>query len=258
MEPIYTPKNTNPAYQLNWGLTIFWREDPIDDDSWLEELQSATEPDGVRVLKHRSISGTASQFFVSTRPPVSPAELIRSVKGRLQHVVRDQRPKAFQRNYSLRSIGAGKRDVVEEYVEDQLGHHKMADPAVQQRLKRYQQSFPGVDLGCRVRGAHGEYWYNLHLVFVNEGRWMEIREWMLDVLQATMISVCKKYEYRLSAIALLADHNHLTLGCPIDQSPEHVALTFLNNCAYKVGMKPIFRFGYYVGTFGEYDRGAVL
>ena len=257
MEPIYTPKNTNPAYQLNWGLTIFWREDPIDDDSWLEDLKLATERDGVRVIKHQIVSGNASQFFVSTRPPVSPAELIRSVKGRLQHVIRSWNPKAFQRNYSLRSIGAGKRDVVEEYVKDQLGHHKMADPAVQERLTRYQESFPDVDLGSRVESAHGEYWYNLHLVFVNEGRWMEIRESTLDVLRTTIFSVSRKYGYRLSTIALLADHSHLTMGCPIEHSPEQVALAILNNCAYKVGKKPIFNFGYYVGTFGEYDRGAV-
>jgi hypothetical protein len=27
-DPIYTPENTTAAYQLNWGLTIFWRNDP--------------------------------------------------------------------------------------------------------------------------------------------------------------------------------------------------------------------------------------
>ena len=92
---------------------------------------------------------------------------------------------------------------------------------------------------------------------VNEERWMEIRESVLDTLQCTMISVARKYGYRASRVGLLADHSHLTLGCPIDHSPEMVALGFLNNCAFKLGMRPVFKFGYYVGTFGEYDRGAV-
>ena len=50
---------------------------------------------------------------------------------------------------------------------------------------------------------------------------------------------------------------HLTLGCEISESPEEVALGYLNNCAYAYGMKPVYRFSYYVETFGEYDRGAV-
>ena len=56
MEPLYTPQNTKPAYQLNWGLTIFWRQSPIDEGNWLADLQEATEPDGVRVIKHRIAS----------------------------------------------------------------------------------------------------------------------------------------------------------------------------------------------------------
>ena len=73
-EPIYSPQNMNPAYQLNWGLTIFWREHPIPEPDWLTQLQSATEPDGVRVLKHRTTTRDASQFFVSTKPQVAGAQ----------------------------------------------------------------------------------------------------------------------------------------------------------------------------------------
>src|SRR5688572_5060192 len=99
MEPLYTATNTEPAYQLNWGLTLFWRDRMLPDTDWLAELQQITEPDGVRVIKHRVPTRGASQCFVSTKPPVSRAELIRSVKGRLQHLIRQQIPKAFQRNY---------------------------------------------------------------------------------------------------------------------------------------------------------------
>ena len=34
-EPIYTPRNVTSAYQLNWGLTVFWRQQPVADDQWL-------------------------------------------------------------------------------------------------------------------------------------------------------------------------------------------------------------------------------
>ena len=36
-----------------------------------------------------------------------------------------------------------------------------------------------------------------------------------------------------------------------------ISLRFMNNLAYREEMKPVFDFGYYVGTFGEYDLGAI-
>lgn len=257
MEPIYTPHNVNPAYQLNWGLTVFWRQLPVPESDWFAQLQSVTEPDGVRVLKHRTTTANASQFFVSTKPHVSPAQIIRSVKGRLQYLVRDQQPKAFQRNYAIRSIGAATRGVVESYVSKQTNHHVMADRRVQQQFERYQRAYPAVDLSTPMFSAHGEYWYNLHLVFVNEHRWCEVREEILNSLLLMVERAALKHGQRLSRVALLADHIHLTLGCEVRQSPEDVAISYLNNCAFAYGQKPVFSFGYYAGTMGEYDRGAV-
>ena len=56
----------------------------------------------------------------------------------------------------------------------------------------------------------------------------------------------------------MPDHIHLTLGCPIEVAPAEVVLAFLNNLAFVHGMKPVFQFGAYVGTFGEYHQGAVV
>ncbi len=257
MQPLYTPDNTKPAYELNWGLTVFWRTTPVPDSLWLAALQQATEPDGVRIIKHQLTTGDASQFFVSTKPHVAPQELIRSVKGRLQHEIGSRVPKALQRNYCLRGIGAATREVVERYVADQLGHHRMADPNVQQRLTRFQKSYPEVDLSRPSFSSHGEYWYNLHVVFVSDERWMEIREEVLEKRLTTIEAAAAKHGHRLSRAALLPDHVHLTLGCGIGESPEQVVLGYMNNCAYACGMAGVFRFGYYAGTIGEYDRGAV-
>jgi REP element-mobilizing transposase RayT len=258
MEPIYTPQNTRPAYQLEWGVTLFWRQPTTLDARWLAALQESTEPDGVRVLKHRFISNTASQFFVSTKPPVAPPQIVRSVKGRLQHILRPQIPKAFQRNYCLRSIGSAKRSVVEDYVAKQLGRHPMADPKVQQRLAKYQKVYPEVDLSKPCFTAHGEYFYNLHLVLVNAQRWMEIREDVLDRICQMIEGAAAQKAHRLARLAIVPDHIHLLMGCPWKQSPEEIALGYLNNCAYACGMKPVYKYGYYTGTIGEYDQGAVV
>jgi len=117
LNPIYTPANCNPAYQLNWSLSLFWRVPAAKLESdWLPSLQIATEKDGVRILRYRSAGSQVSQFLISTKPAASPQAAIRSVKGRLQYLIRDTYPKAFQRNYSLYSIGSAKREVIERYV----------------------------------------------------------------------------------------------------------------------------------------------
>jgi hypothetical protein len=72
-----------------------------------------------------------------------------------------------------------------------------------------------------------------------------------------VVAAAGKHGYRLSTLGILADHCHMTMGCPMNSSPQEVALGFLNNGAFRFGMKPVFQFGYSVGTFGEYDRGAV-
>jgi len=257
MQPIYTARNATPAYQLNWGLTLFWRMPPPGEDSWLDRLKQLTEPDGVRIMKYRLTTGAASQFFISSRTFVSPAQIVRSVKGRLQYLLRKEHPKAFQRNYGLRSIGSVTRQVIEDYIADQLGHHRMADARVQKELKEFQKTYLDVDLSVPRYTAHGQYTYNLHIVIVNDQRWREVQSNLLRRLGKVIEGAAAKHGHELSRLSLLADHLHLSVGCKVDQPPEDVVLGYMNNCAYVYGMKQVYQYSYYVGTFGEYDRGAV-
>ncbi len=63
--------------------------------------------------------------------------------------------------------------------------------------------------------------------------------------------------YLLAEAGILPDHVHILAGCPFEQSPQEVALGFLNNLAFAHGMKPVFQFGGFVGTVGEYTFNAV-
>ena len=47
----------------------------------------------------------------------------------------------------------------------------------------------------------------------------------------------------------------MTLGCTAGDAPCDAALGYMNNLAYVCGMKAVLEFGFYVGTFGEYDLG---
>ena len=255
-EPIYTAANCRPRYRLRWSLSLFWRQARVGAE-WLAPLAAQTEQDGVRILEHRSAGATVDQFLLSTTPAVVPQQIVRSVKGRLQHIIRHDRPKAFRRNYSICSIGPAKGDVVEQYIAGQVDHHPMADERVQASLRQAQIQRDGTSLSTPRRSAHGEFVYNLHLVFVHDLRWMEVREDVLDAVKAMVDRAATAKGHLLSHAGILPDHLHLALGCGIDESPEDVALSYLNNLAYAQGMREAYRSSYFVGTFGGYDLDAV-
>jgi hypothetical protein len=92
MEPIYNAKNTTAAYQLNGSLALFGKTKIPDQEIWLNELRKATELDGARILPSKTRSHNTVQFLVSTCPRSSPADLVRSVKGRWQYLIREHFP----------------------------------------------------------------------------------------------------------------------------------------------------------------------
>ncbi len=256
LQPLYTRDNTTFCGPLRWGLTVFWRT-PMSEAPWLADLTHALEPDGLRLLGHRFQQPGVSQFSLSTLARTAPLFLVQRAKGRLQHLVRSSHPKAFQRNYALRSFGPANRAAVEEYVAAQIKRHPMADPRVQSALERVQIQCPETDLAQPRGTAHAIYWYNLHVVLVHHERWPEVRESVLNEISAMIRRVCQSKGYALASAGIVADHLHLAIGCPLESAPDEVALAFLNNLAFVHGMKPVFQFGAYLGTFGEYHDGAV-
>ena len=255
LKPIYTKDNCRFAAPLLWSLGIFWREHELTDD-WKTLLTRDLEPDGIRILSHHFSDSQTSQFGISTLPGVAPGMIVQRVKGRLYHLIRERKPKPFRGNFSIRSVGKATREAVETYVAEQLGHHKMADPDLQARLERYQITSPEVDLSQMQKTSHGVFWYNLHLVFVHRERWHEVRHIVLDRMRSMVQAVAKKKSLRLARAGILTDHVHLVVGCPFDASPLEVTLGFLNNLAFANEMKPVFQFGGYVGTVGEYTNRA--
>jgi len=256
-EQIYTSENCRVAYQLNWSLSLFWNAGPIAPDTWLDQLKPLTEKDGVRILEHRIKDSRTSQFFVSTRPDVPPPSVARSVKGRLQHHIRAQQPRAFRGNYSIKSVGQTNLSEVRGYLDLQLDRHRMADPVVQDRLKRFQIDDAEIDLASPRKSSNAQFIFNLHIVLVHEGRWGEAGEERLAKTRDMLLKTAAKKGHLLAKARILSDHIHMMIGCDIKETPMDVALAYLNNIAYVHEMRPVFQFGFFLGTFGEYDRGAV-
>src|SRR5208283_2199708 len=101
-------------------------------------------------------------------------------------------------NFSLTSTGDVPRQVIEGYVANQLGHHRMADEQVQSQLHQFRLSFPEVDLAEPVFSSHGRYVYNLHPVFVHDSRWCEVRLDCLAKTRKMVLGVAGKKHHRLS------------------------------------------------------------
>ena len=255
--PIYSPESCRPAYQLNWSLSIFWKADPIPEETWLPQLRTLTEGDGVRILEHRAKDAQTSQFFLSTKPTVSPADAVRSVKGRLQHQIRKARPRAFKGNFSIKSVGETRSAKLEGYLDAQLDRHRMADSEVQKRLREFQIDQSDICLVQTRRSSHGEYLYNLHVVLVYEGRWREVRREHLERSRSMLVRVAQRKGHLLAKARIVADHIHMMVGCQNTESPMHVAVSYMKNIAYAHSMSALFQHGFFVGTFGEYDRGAI-
>lgn len=257
LTPIYTAENCRAAYQLNWSLAVFWTAPPPAQTLWLNQLSTAAGSDGVRILEHRFAGERVSQFLISTRPETAPPAVAHSVKGRLQHIVRAQLPKAFRRNYAIRSVGSANSEAIGGYIRKQPQRHVMADERVQRRFERLQICGDRQLLVRPRTSGHAQFCYNLHLVLVSHARDVEVRFEIREKRRAMILAAAEKKGHLVGSGHLLSDHMHLALGCNLNETPREVALSYLNNLAFAEGMRITHEFGFYVGSFGEYDLGAV-
>jgi REP element-mobilizing transposase RayT len=256
-EPLYTVANCRIAYQLHWSLTVFATQSWPQLDSWWRPLQQAVEPDGVRLLEFQASGTAAGQFFVSSKPETSPAQIVRSVKGRLQYIVRGAIPQFWRRHYSITSVGDAKNDVLQGYIGRQVEHHPMADPRVVDLLSQTQFHDPSVDLAGLRASAHGRFTHSLHVVIENTEHLCDTRPMWLSRSRSMLIAACRKKGWLLSRLGLVSNHLHVLLGCDVADAPRDIALSLMNNLAYAHDMKPVYEFSFYVGTFGTYDHDAI-
>jgi REP element-mobilizing transposase RayT len=163
----------------------------------------------------------------------------------------------FSRKLAVRSLGDPTRDQVEAYIRDQVPKEAVADERFREMLTSFTVLNPQVDLSQPTQTNSGRYWYNLHLVLVVSERYRMGESATLATIRETALRVCAKKGYAASALAVLPDHLHLTLRGVVAQSPEEIALAFLNNLAHVLGRRPWWQAGYYAGTFGEYGMAAI-
>ena len=190
---------------------------------------------------------------------VSPVVLAQRAKGRLQNDLRKSSSAfaGFSRKVSVRSVGENSRQQVEEYIDGQVGKERFLDSGFEAVLRQFTVRCPEVDLSQPTESTHGRYWYNLHLVLVVSERGPVYDSDCLAKIRDGCFAIARKKGHRIAILSVLPTHVHIAMRGDIKHSPQEIGLGFQNNLAYLLGQIRIWRAGYYVGTFSEYDMGAI-
>jgi REP element-mobilizing transposase RayT len=211
----------------------------------------------VRLLEHRRLAPTTLQLLVSTKPEVSPAGLIRSIKGRWQYLLRQEIPQLWRRHYHITSVGEANCQTLQAYVAKQVQHHPMADARATERLQSYQFLDEQIELSNDRASGHGRFVFGLQIVIETAQHLPDIRSQWLDNTRSMIIKTCRHKGWLLYRIGIASNHFHILVGGNILDSPSAIALSLMNNLAFAHDMRPVFEPNFYLGTFGCYDRGAI-
>jgi len=189
---------------------------------------------------------------------MAPTLFTGRVKARLQYALRIAGTRIeFSRKVAFRSLGENKREQVEGYIANQVTKAQFIDPRFVELIAQYTQVNHYVSLREPTATNRGRYWYDLHLVIVTEQRERFVDEVSLNRIKDVCEKIARKKGYLLGSFSVMPDHVHLALRGNVEETPESIALGFMNNIAFQFGQRPVLRPSYYVGTFGEYDMGAV-
>ena len=194
----------------------------------------------------------------STIPSVTPIFVAARAKGRQQYAQRTAgAPVTFSRKVSIRTVGDNTTSAVEGYIRAQVRNEGFIDSRFSEFLEQFTVINPRVDLRQPAETNSGRYWYNLHLVLVTDGRYRIVDEQGLTTIRDGSFKIAEKKEYAIGAISVMPDHVHIALRGNLEHSPERIALSFQNNLAHMLNRGAVWRKGFYVGTFGEYDMRAI-
>ena len=255
----YTNLNLHPAYTLHYD----WTGWPTDDTKLPPQIAAIArdtaplwEQDGLRLLTPCATMDKAQLLF-SVTPQISPIFFCMRVKGRLQYALRKTGSAvAFSRKLAFRSLGENTDTVVGHYIRGQVGKEDFADQHLREVMRQFTVTRNEVCLADPAESNSGRYWYNLHLVLVVANRFRITNSERLGRLRDTAFDIAARDGHQIAALSVMPDHVHTALRGNITRSPEEIALAFQNGLAQAIGCR-VWQYGYYVGTFSEYDLDVI-
>jgi REP element-mobilizing transposase RayT len=258
--PLYTPASVRVTHVLHYDWTGWTSENQPFPLCTAEAIRAAAplwKSDGI-VLKEWRVRTDSVQILCAAAPEISPVLFTARAKGRLQHALRQAgTPVKFSRKVAFRSLGENIRDAVEGYLGKQVRKEGFVDPRFVKKMEAYTVVREEADLSTPVATHSGQYWYNLHLVLVVAGRRRIVDYPRLAAIRDAGLRIAKAKGFLLKSLSVMPDHLHVALRGDVVQSPEEMALSFMNNSAFLLGRNRIWGDECYVGTFSEYDLATV-
>ena len=255
----YHSDTTTAAYSLRWSWTgwpSIGSMPSLTENDW-RELADAWEKDGIRLLERNCLSDYW-QATVSTKPATNPSFIVGRIKGRIDHRFRSQKiPFKFSRKVSLRALGNNTTADVLDYIRRQVDSAQFCRSDFADNLKQFTRVWQDEKLHAPIEVSSGRYWYLLHLVLVVEGR-RRIRDFqflgdLFEICQA----IALERDYLLGGLSVMPDHLHMCLRGALVDSPEAIAIAYMNESCRKLGVVGLWKPSYYVGTTGAYNMNAV-
>ncbi|MEM7311875.1 MAG: transposase [Planctomycetota bacterium] len=260
-QPIYTTDKINSAYCLRYVWTGWPKNGstfPSEPSTeFFDSLDKAWQEDGLRIVSVNWRSDRI-QIAFSAVPHVAPTLFVGRVKGRLQHALRKVViPAVFSRKVAFRAIGNNHSEEIERYLSKQVDRERFVDSEFAELLEGFTHIGDVKRFRKPLTSVSGRYWYNLHIVLVTSGRGKIDSLNTLRKLDRSFEATANKHGYDLVMRSWLLDHVHVALRGNIEQSPQEIALSLMNNSAYTFGQNAVWQFGFYAGSFSEYDVNAV-
>lgn len=253
--PIYSPESVRASHSLKYDWTG-WLSGGAPFPSVTSNVLHSVAPlwcgDGLH-MESFCAKDDQLQILFNVEPGVSPVRFTSRAKGRLQHALRQAGERVrFSRKVSFRCLGDNVRSVVEAYLGKQVRKEGFVDPRFARRMLEFSHVSDDVDLAEPAASVSGRYWYNLHVVLVVAGRRRIAAFDVLGRIRDGILLIGDEQGYRIKAFSVMPDHVHIAVGGRIEESPEDIALVFLNRLSFLLGWNRIWKDEYYVGTFSEY------
>lgn len=255
----YLADTTTAAYSLRWSWTgwpSLGSMPSLAENDW-SALADVWEQDGIRLLE-RKCQSDYWQATVSTKPATDPSFIVARIKGRIDHRCRSEKiPFKFSRKVSLRAIGNNTTLDVQDYIRQQVDSAQFCSSDFAQDLKQFTRIWQDKNLLEPIEVSSGHYWYLLHLVLVVDERYRIGNLVFLGELFEACQAIALDRGYLLGGLSVMPDHLHMCLRGAVTDSPEAIAVGFMNELCRRLRVVSLWRPSYYVGTTGAYNMNAV-
>jgi len=258
------------AYQLHyylWFKTHYMQ--PILSDQPKQEfadtvLANTCSREQLHLLES-DIKDTQLRLLLSLKPSQTISEVVRKLKGNLQHHFRKtfDVPKLLGRGYFARSSGRINLEAARNYVEQQAAHHGYQGTWTKP-LKFHNPDFKSPAFTFE----HCAAIINYHLVLVTQNRIPVFDEVIAPRLFKYLVEIGSKYTFAIDRIGLLPDHMHLIIEGIPSISVEEYVFAIMNSThnwmmenylgvLKETGAWDVWRPSYYAGTVGEYTTAQI-